>query len=37
MIAHTYVEVASSTLIMGALLFAGAAPMWSVIARSLHD
>lgn len=34
---HTYVEVAASTLIMGALLFAGAAPMWIVIARSLHD
>ena len=32
---HTYIEMASSTLIVTALLFAGAAPMWIAIARSL--
>ncbi len=31
---HTYVETASSTLIMGTLLFAGVAPMWIAIVRS---
>jgi malonate transporter and related proteins len=31
---HTYVETASSTLIVSSLLFAGAAPMWIGIARS---
>jgi predicted permease len=31
---HTYVEPASSTLVVTALLFAVAAPMWIVIARS---
>jgi hypothetical protein len=30
---HTYVEAASSTLIVTSLLFAGAAPMWIAIAR----
>jgi malonate transporter and related proteins len=29
---HTYVETASSTLIVSSLLFAGAAPMWIAIA-----
>jgi malonate transporter len=32
---HSYVEIASSTLIVSALLFAGAAPIWIAIARSL--
>jgi malonate transporter and related proteins len=32
---HTYVEVASSTFIATALLFAAAAPMWIAILRSL--
>jgi malonate transporter and related proteins len=31
---HTYVETASSTLIVSSLLFAVAAPMWIAIARS---
>lgn len=31
---QTYVEMASSTLIVTAILFAGAAPMWIAIARS---
>jgi malonate transporter and related proteins len=30
---HTYVETASSTLIVSSLLFGGAAPMWIAIAR----
>jgi malonate transporter len=32
---HSYVEIASSTLIVSALLFAVAAPIWIVIARRL--
>ena len=32
---HDYVETASSTLIVTALLFAGAAPAWIAITRLL--
>jgi malonate transporter len=31
---NSYVEIASSTLIVSALLFAGAAPIWIAIAQS---